>query len=201
MKRRFVAGAILVFLAGVVLLSGCSRRMNLVYTKPPFDVMDRGEICVVVKDERPAKHGGNNPDLIGQVRSGAGIPSGVYAKEDRDPTKVAKEVIVDSLKATGYKVVDQSAGVPGIYASLEEFWGDGYMHYKMSLTIPVELKKGESSSSVWSKTIKSKAGVTLMWGPSELNKGYRDMLEEATRQFRLLFQSPEFQNSYRTIAR
>ncbi len=201
MNRRFVAIATLTILAGVVLLSGCSRRMNLIYPKPPFGEMNRGEIGMVVKDERPAKEGGNNPDLIGQVRSGVGIPSGVYAKQDKDPSKVVKELISDCLKAAGYKVVDRPGRVPTIYAVLQEFWGDGYMHYKMSLTIPVELKKGENSRSVWSETVKSKGGVTLMWGPSELNKGYRSMLEDATRQFTLKFQSPEFQSSYRSIAR
>ena len=201
MKNKCMVLATLLILVFVVFAMGCSRRMNLIYSKPPFGDMNKGEISVIVKDERPAKKGGNNPALIGQVRSGAGIPSGVWANVDRDPVKVIKELISDCLKASGYRVIDQQVGVPGIYAVLQEFWGDGYMHYKMSLTVPLNLKKGENYPSVWSFSISSRGGVTLMWGPSELNKGYKKMLEDATPQLISQFRSPEFQNSYRSIAR
>ena len=74
------------------------------------------------------------------------------------------------------------------------------MHYRMVLKMPIDLKRDENSPPVWSYELTSKAGVTVAWGPSELNKGYKRMLEKAVEQMTDLFQSPEFQNSYRSIA-
>ncbi len=199
-KKLTILGAVAI-LACVVVLNGCSRTMKLVYSKPSFGEMDRGKIHVVLKDERAPKRGGNEPTRVGTLRGGFGNPFAVWSRVDREPVKVVRELISDSLMAAGYKVVDQPEGVPKIYATLQEFWCDGYAGYKMTLKVPMDLKQGENSAPVWNYSLNSKGRVFVQWGPGDLNKGYKRMLEDAVQQLTAQFQSPGFHNSYRSISK
>ncbi len=169
--------------------AGCSRTMRMEYTKPTFLDATRGPVSVEVTDARADAEGGTEVLLVGQVRSGAGIPYGVWAKEGRQPPVVLREVLEDSLKAAGYAVADGGAA-PTLHATLKRMWCDGYLHYEVSLLAPLELRGG---AAPWTGMIESRGGVTLMWGPAELNKGFKRMLDDAIVKLVQQFQGAEFQ--------
>ena len=182
----------------IILINGCTPTMNLKYTKPTVADMSLGEICVIVKDRRSQGYGGDNPMRVGTTRSGAGIPYALNASPNREPQKVIKELVTDCLKASGYNVIDQSDGVPQLNVMIKSFWTDGYVHNRMDLNAPMELKKNDDSVPTWVYILESNEGVTL-WGLSDLQKGFSKMLNKAKEKLIEQFKDPEFHGSYKAF--
>ena len=133
----------------IILVSGCSTSMKLHYVKPLFNEINKGEIYVVVDDQRPPEKGGNDPTRVGTIRNTFGMPFPLKSRVDREPSKVIKELISDCLKTAGYKISVQPDGAPQLHVMLQKFWSDGYQHSRIWTKIPVELKKDEHSQPVW----------------------------------------------------
>ena len=115
----------------VILISGCTTTMSLHYEKPPLGEMQRGEISVVVHDQRPVGYGGDEPIRVGTIRNNFGMPFPLNSRADREPSKVIKELVSDCLRATGYNVTEQSSNAPQIHVVIESFWSDGYQHQRI----------------------------------------------------------------------
>ncbi len=193
---------ILFQLTGVCIIStlfACSSAMQLAYTKPAATTMNKGKLSVTISDQRVPDRGGNDPLVVGIVRNAFGMPFPVKAAPNREPAKVAKELMSECLMATGYKVVDHSNKTPQLHAVLRVFWSDGYQHSRMGILMPLELKKNEKSPPVWKYGLDVNTGFTVRSaGFRQFNQGYNKMLERTKDKLLELFNSKEFENKYQT---
>lgn len=183
----------------IILVGGCSTSMKLHYVKPPFKEMNKGEIYIVVDDQRPPKKGGNEPTRVGTIRNTFGMPFALKSSVDREPLKVIKELVSDCLKAAGYKISEHPDSAPQLHVVLQEFWSDGYQHSRIWTKIPVELKKDEHSQPVWKHIFESNIGATWTVGYGPFNKGINSMLEEVKNKMITEFNSPKFNMSLKSL--
>jgi hypothetical protein len=174
--------------------------MQLAYTKPTAATIYKGELCVIIDDQRAPDRGGDDPLTVGIARNAYGMPFDIKASPNREPTKVTKELISECLMAAGYKVVGDSNRIPHLHAVLETFWSDGYQHSRMGMLMPLDLKKDEKTTPVWKYELDVNVGFT--WksaGFSQFDKGFSEMLEVAKEKLLEQFKSPDFENQYRTL--
>ena len=183
----------------IALSSGCSSSMQLKYKKPPIKDMNKGEIYVVMDDQRPPDNGGDDPTRVGTIRNTFGMPFALRANKDREPSKVIKELISDCLNSAGYKISEKSNGVPQIHVVLQSFWSDGYQHSRMWTKIPVKLIKDKSSQPVWQHTFEYNIGATWSVGYGPFNKAINKMLEELKNQMITEFNNPKFNESFQLL--
>jgi hypothetical protein len=194
---------ILLQLTGLCMIStlfACSSAMQLAYTKPAATTTNKGKLSVAISDQRAPDRGGNDPLVVGIVRNAFGMPFPVKAAPNREPAKVAKELMAECLMAAGYKVVDHSNKTPQLHAVLKVFWSDGYQHSRMGILMPLELKNNEKSPPVWKHRLDVNTGFTVKSaGFRQFNQGYNKMLERTKDKLLELFNSKEFENKYRTL--
>jgi hypothetical protein len=183
----------------IIFVGGCSTSMKLHYVKPPFKEMNKGEIYVVVDDQRPPEKGGNDPTRVGTIRNTFGMPFPLKSSVDREPSKVIKELVSDCLKTAGYKILGQPDSAPQLHVVLQTFWSDGYQHSRMFTKIPVELKKDEHSQPVWKHIFESNIGVTWTVGYGPFDKGINSMLEEVKNKMITEFKDPKFNKSLKSL--
>jgi hypothetical protein len=176
----------------LILSVGCSSTMKLRYVKPPSSPANKGEIAVVVSDQRLPDRGGNEPLRVGTVRNTFGMPFPLKAGAGREPSKVAGELVSECLEAAGYRVVQRADGVPILHAMLLGFWTDGYQHSRLSLTMPMELKAHEDSEPSWTYDLKSNIGVTWSAGYGQFDRGFSRLLEDAKQKLIVEFNDPGF---------
>jgi hypothetical protein len=169
------------------------------YEKPSFNEMNKGEIYVVVNDQRPPDEGGNEPARVGTIRNGFGMPFALNSEVGREPSKVIKELVSDCLKAAGYKVSDQPSNFPQLHVVIETFWSDGYVHSNIWTNLPSELKKDQNSPPVWQHNFESSSGATWTAGYGPFEKGINNMLEDVKVKMLNEFKSPEFYNSLKSL--
>jgi len=180
--------------------AGCSSTMSLSYAKPPSAELDKGDISLAFSDQRPPKRGGDQPMRVGTVRNTFGMPFALNASAGRQPSKVLGELVSDCLEAAGYRVVQESSGVPRLHAVLETFWSDGYQHSRMGLVMPLELEGGQGSAIAWRHVVESDIGVTWKVGYGPFERAYNSLLEDAKHRLISEFADPGFRESYRAIA-
>jgi hypothetical protein len=180
--------------------SGCGGSMKLAYQSPPPAAADKGMISVVMDDQRPAKRGGNNPYVVGTLRNAFGMPFPVKTASNREPSQVVAKLISECLQAAGYRVVDQSAGVPQLSAVLEQFWSDGYQHNRLWVVMPLDLRRQGSSVPVWSKEMNVNEGWTAKTaGFRQMNSGYNKLLETTKNELLREFNSAQFRAKYQSL--
>ncbi len=183
----------------IILVSGCSTTMKLHYVKPPFKEMNKGEIYVVIDDQRPPEKGGNDPTRVGTIRNTVGMPFSLKSSADREPSSVIKELVSDCLKTAGYKISEQPYSKAQLHVVLKMFWSDGYQHSKMWTKISAELKKDEHSQPVWEHLFESNIGVTWKTGYGPFDKGINSMLEEVKNKMITEFNAPRFNKSLKSL--
>ena len=180
----------------VTLAAGCSSTMKLRYDKPPSSETNKGEISVVVSDQRPPNRGGDQPLRVGTVRNTFGMPFPLKASADREPSKVAGELVSDCLEAAGYRVVPGSGGVPQLHVVVQTFWTDGYQHSRLGLTMPMKLGGDEGSALAWSYVLDADIGLTWTAGYRQFDRGFSKLLEVAKHKLIAEFNDPRFRSSY-----
>ena len=198
MKIKAIAQ--LIGLCMILTLLACSNAMQLAYTKPPDADFNKGEIAVVLDDQRVPERGGNDPLVVGIARNAFGMPFDIKASPKREPSKVTRDLISQCLTASGYKVVAASSSAPQLHAALKVFWSDGYQHSRMGMLVPMALKKPAESSPVWQYDLDINTGFT--WksaGFSQFNAGFNKMLESAKDALLEQFQGAEFEKKYSTL--
>jgi hypothetical protein len=176
----------------IIFVNGCSTSMKLKYVKPPFKEMNKGEIYVVIDDQRLPERGGNDPMVVGTIRNTFGMPFSLKSSADREPTKVIKELVSDCLNTAGYKISGKPDSVPQLRVVLQAFWSDGYQQSRIWTKIPVELKKDEKSQPVWKHIFESNIGVTWSAGYGPFNKGINRLLEDVKNKMITEFKKPSF---------
>lgn len=183
----------------IIFVGGCSTAMTLQYAKPPINDMNKGEIFVVVDDQRSPEAGGSDPTRVGTVRNTFGMPFPLRSRSDREPSMVIQELVSDCLKAAGYRISEQSENVPQLHVVLDTFWSDGYQHSRIWTKIPVALKNDKHSSPVWEHIFESNIGATWTAGYGPFNKGINSMLEEVKAKMISEFTSAEFNRSLQSL--
>ena len=148
-------------------------------------------VNVKVVDARPADHGGEEKAIVGQVRSGVGIPS---AMKDSDPnavTRTVTEATNDALRLAG---VAGGKGAKTLVATVKEFWMDGYTGYKGTVVVDYALQDA-SGATLWQKTLTGSDGAALVmkssYGMTEdiFKKALANLATSAATEF----QTAEFQ--------
>jgi hypothetical protein len=183
----------------VLSIIGCTTTMSLYYDKPPYTESNRGNICVVVEDQRSPGWGGDEPMRVGTIRNGVGMPFALNASAGREPTKAIKELVSDCLKATGYNVSDQTESVPQIRVVIKEFWTDGYHHQRIWSVLPTQLKMNNQASPTWKHTFESSHGVTWTAGYGPFEDGINRMMEDLKAKMLTTFNAPEFNDSLKSL--
>lgn len=199
--RKMIFSIINIFLTTcvIVLSNGCTSSMQLKYEKPPMKNMNKGEIYIIMDDQRPPDNGGDDPTRVGTIRNTFGMPFALRAKSDREPSKVIKELVSDCLKSAGYKTSEKPDGLPKMHVVLESFWSDGYQHSRMWTKIPIFLKTNQSSQPVWERTFEYNIGATWSVGYGPFNKAINKMLEELKNKMISEFNSPKFNQSVQSM--
>ena len=183
----------------IIFVVGCSTSMNLRYIKPPFKEMNKGEIFVVIDDQRLPEYGGNDPTRVGTIRNTFGMPFPLNSSVNREPSMVIKELVSDCLKTAGYKISGQPDSAPQLHVVLQEFWSDGYQLSRIWTKIPVELRKDEHSQPVWKHIFESNIGVTWTVGYEPFDEGINKMLEEVKDNMITEFKDPKFNKSLKSF--
>jgi hypothetical protein len=197
MKSKPLVASVALIL--VMTFLSCSNALQLTYQKPPTAGAMKGPLYLKVDDARPADKGGDKPLTVGIVRSGFGIPYDIMAASHREPAIVAKEMISECLMSAGYQVVSDPS-VPHMSAQLTSFWSDGYVHNRIVMKMPLDLKKSADTAPAWTYDLDVNTGFTPMGaGFSQFNRGYNQMLNEAKDKLLEQFKSTEFEGQYRKL--
>lgn len=198
-KTTFSIINIILVICIISLLSNCSSSMQLKYKKPPVNNINKGEIYVVIDDQRPPDKGGDDPTRVGTIRNTFGMPFALRASNDREPTKVIKELVSDCLNSAGYKISEKPDGVPKMQVMLQSFWSDGYQHSRMWTKIPVTLISNKSTQPEWQHTFEYNIGATWSAGYGPFNKAINKMLEKLKNEMITEFNSPKFSESIKSL--
>ena len=196
MKIRRTTLVLSILMVCGALSSGCSTTMKLRYAEPVAKEPIKGEISLVLDDQRPSNRGGDDTLRVGSVRNTFGMPFPLKAAAGREPVQVVKELASDCLEASGYRVVETSAGVPQLHASLLKFWTDGYQHSRMVVEMSLELRADESAQPAWNHHLVSNTGVTWTAGYSQFDRGFTRTLDLAKEELITQFSSPAFTEGY-----
>jgi hypothetical protein len=180
-------------------VGGCTSGLMLQYDKPPFKDMNKGVLNVVIDDQRPPEQGGDEPLRVGTIRNAFGMPFSLNASEEREPSKVIKELVTDCLKASGYKVAEKPGSMPQMHVVLKTFWSDGYQHSRAWTSIPVALKKDGQSKPVWEHTFEANTGATWTVGAGPIEEAIDFMLEEVKAKMLIEFKSKKFNKGVRSL--
>lgn len=129
---------------GTLALAACAeQRPFLVWNaRPPAPAL-QGRVAVVgVRNSRPPKQGGTNPNQVGNNRAPAGIPYPVRLESDTALTDSLTRIIGEAAASAGLGVTQptDSAATALLSGNLEEFWCDGYppvFNVQMKLGIDV----------------------------------------------------------------
>ena len=180
-------GPLGMIVAGAVLYaSGCGFAIK--YRPDPASPVApvKGNLTLKVVDARPAEHGGDVKNLVGNVRGAFGIPQRVNdANTDVAPRTVG-EATTDALGRVG---LSAKGGPKTLIATVTNFWADGFAGYAAQIAVLYELQDA-SGKQLWTTTVKGGAGgVTVR--PALYEKALLDLAAHATEQFA----SPPFQQA------
>ena len=192
MRRSDSFFIMVIFFISGFLLSGCAD-MQLRYEKPSIGKTDKGNICLIFKDQRSLEDFGNDPTVVGRGRNALGMPlANITTSEDRNPGKVFKNLISDCLNASGYNVVNNDGRTPCLDATLKIFWTDEYGCQRMFLEALLTLNPDKP---VWKYPLKYDECPQVLFH-SGVDVEFTKMLEFSKQDLITQFSSPKFQKEY-----
>ncbi len=170
--------------ASTLALGGC-RTLNVTYapSSSAAPAPNGTQVVVKVDDARPTDNGGGTNE-VGQVRSGVGIPSGLKDKDPNVVKRTVEEATVDALKHAG---VATGSGKT-LEATVKEYWMDGYMGYKGSVTVEYKLKDS-AGKTLWTRTVTGADGGSNAFRDSYsmteeiFRKALAEVSANATKEF------------------
>ncbi|HEX9101947.1 MAG TPA: hypothetical protein VF997_07080 [Polyangia bacterium] len=107
---------------------GCGPRYVVVQEQPPPPPL-YGRVSVEVSDRREPKRGGADPSVIGNERSGWGIPVAVRIGGPGELALEVHDLFAEAATSTGIGVLPlgQAAGATSrLVVEIQTFWCDGY---------------------------------------------------------------------------
>jgi hypothetical protein len=189
-QKAFQWGAVL----GLLFVWGCAFRTSIAYTPIVRGAEDPlTTVTLQAVDARQADRGGNDRGEIGRVRGLLGNPFPLFDDGHTTVEDVAREATVDALRLARVGVRDRSPRV--LVATVKEFWMDGYIGYKATVTLQCELRD-EQGNVLWTSIITGEGGGVNWIGPQILVRStFQKALAAFAEQAAGEFNSPEFQKN------
>ncbi len=157
-------------------------------TPPPAP---RATVRLEVVDSREAKLGGQEKDLVGQVRGTYGNPFGL--REAAPVAQIVAAATSDALSHAGVRA--QADASPRLIVVVTKYWVDGYSMYTANVEAQVELRDAKQQL-LYSQSIRGQAEGHVAFAPqTELEHIFQSALAQYTSAAVESFQSPAFQNA------
>lgn len=179
--------------------AAAKSKIELEYDKPSPASSLEGEIAVTVENNRPARKGGDELELIGQVRSTVGIPYGLFTGKRRSPhvDEVVVNWVAQTLRAAGWNATPAEGEPSGarVHMIIDEFWSDweaGPFTYYTVITARLQVFPSGSSKPALEGEITAKDKVTLMFGMHEFAEAHTRMFAAAGEDIANMSKKPEF---------
>lgn len=176
--------------ASTLALGGCrSLQVSYAPSSAAAPAPNGTQVVVKVADARPSDDGGGTGD-VGKVRSGMGIPSTLTDKDPNVVKRTVQEATLDALKHAGITAGNGKT----LEATVKEFWMDGYMGYKGSVTVVYTLKDA-AGKTLWTRTVTGADGGSNAFRDSfsMTEEIFRNALTEVSANATKEFQSADFQ--------
>lgn len=171
--------------------TGCAK-LHVAYSPANAPAAPATGVAVKVQiaDARPADNGGSEPENVGQIRSGVGIPSDLSDSDPQVVTRTVHEATTDALKHAG---VGEAGSGKTLVATVKEFWMDGYMGYKGSVTVEYALRDA-AGKTLWTASVTGTDGGSnaMRSAYSMTEEIFEKALAEVSANATKAFQSPEF---------
>ena len=186
MHSRHVARLGMLVVGAVLYASGCGFAIK--YKPGPASVAApvRGNVTLKVVDARPAEHGGDVKNLVGNARGGFGIPARINDEDTNVAPRTVGEATVDALGRVG---LSSQGGPKTLIATITNFWADGFAGYAAQVAVLYELQDA-SGRQLWTAAVKGGAGGMSI-KPGLYQKALLDLASHAAEQFA----SPPFQQA------
>lgn len=163
----------------------------------PADRLDRPALRVTFEDARPAEEGGDEPDLVGKVRSNVGIPFGLWL-DGAGVDRVFAGMIHDTLLSVGHPV-DRDRSLPRLQVVLLRSWIDGYQGYQVAVDVELRLLRPEGDAPLWTARLDATDGGAIIFSPRELQKPYARALASIAEQAADALDGPEFAEALASV--
>lgn|GEM_PF-6870562 len=159
-------------------------KLEIDFSVPRAAATTRASVQLEVRDRRPGPRGGDEPDLIGQVRGGYGNPFGVFLRSQRVET-ITRNWVVSALAAEG---IDVGRDGPLMVVDIENFWTDGYMHNRAWIDLEFRV---ETRGDPWTSTLHAEDGTSIGTRKG-LERAFRGAIEGSTEPMREQFRGRAF---------
>lgn len=199
MNRSLLLCAYLALFSLVALpsVAHAGRKVRLMY-EPPIAASGGPAVAVTFENQRPAKQGGIELELIAQERGSYGVPVGIFSGKSK--TDHADAVVpawaADVLRSAGYDATPGgNAELPRVHVRLNQLWGDGFgPRLQFSFGAVIEVYPVGATEPAWTKSVAVNSGVTTivaLHDPYEL--GFQRVFELAAKSFLGEIATDEFQ--------
>lgn len=200
-----IAGALLLML----LPEGAqaARKVRLMHEAIPSAAVLGAKVSVSYEDARPAKQGGEEPELIGKERgSGGGGIGGMLtatlgtavlsgAKGTSHPDEVVPAWVSDGLRAAGYDAhVGVTEGEPRVHVKLNTLWADGMMGLKFTIALTAEVFPAGATEPAHSVFITDNVGQsTITFSNDAYEEGFIRVFRQLTPELLQAIAAEPFQ--------
>ena len=172
-------------------------KIELRFERPDPAPELRGDLLVTFEDRREPDKGGEEPELVGQVRNGYGIPFGVFARGPQ-LDRLVPAMVADALRAEGIRAKpgEVAGGQARLHVRLDAFWCDGSTRYEMWMAGDVSYFPPGAQVPTWTAPLDGRGGVTVAWAVKrELPEGYARMFAQAIEALRGQLRSEGFRSA------
>ena len=190
--RLLLLALLTVLLAGLVPSSAAAKyKITLIPPdQEPAPRLDQAAVQVTFEDARADEEGGQEPALLGKVRTNVGIPMGLWA-DGPGVEQVYPGLVRDALVARGHPV-QRDRSLPRVHVVLHRSWIDGYQGYKVKIDLELRVLPAEGEQVLWSREFSATASGAIIFTPRELQKPYSEALDEIVGEVRGALREPEF---------
>jgi hypothetical protein len=193
MNARKLCGLAAALVAGALLVVGCGG-MEIKY-KPTTaaGAPVKSNVALKVEDQRPLDHGGQNKNHVGNVRGGMGNALRMNDKHVDVAPHTVTDATSDALRSAG---VGAAGGPKTLVATIKDFWMDGFVGYKVTITVQYQLVD-QGGKPLWGAEVKGESGGAQLFGSAQSTtiKLYQKALADLATNAGSQFQSPPFQQA------
>src|SRR3954451_18606336 len=185
MHSRHLGRLGMIVVGAVLYASGCGFAIKYKPNPASGATPVKGNVTLKVVDARPAEHGGDAKNHVGNVH-GAFIPQRIYDADTNVAPRTVGEATTDALGRVG---LSSKGGPKTLVTTITNFWADGFAGYAAQIAVTYDLQDA-SGKSLWTAAVKGGAGGMSV-RPGLYEKALQDLASHATEQFA----SPPFQQA------
>lgn len=153
------------------------HSIHLYAPEPASDTAADGPpIAVTFEDARLPEEGGDEPELLGKVRTNVGIPFGLWA-DGPGVEDVIPDLVEDALHRAGLPVEPRGADGARLHVVLLRSWCTGWQVYKVHVQLELQLFAPDSAEPTWAGIFEGRAKGPIVFTPRELEVPYATALE------------------------